>query len=74
MTGSIVVAAMYRFATLDNFTELRAPLHRVMLDNQVKGTLLLAREGINGTVAGSRAGWMRCSAGCEQIRDWRPSM
>jgi UPF0176 protein len=54
MTGSIVVAAMYRFATLDNFTELRAPLHRVMLDNQVKGTLLLAREGINGTVAGSR--------------------
>ena len=56
MTGSIVVAAMYRFATLDDFQALRAPLHRCMLDNQVKGTLLLAREGINGTIAGTREG------------------
>lgn len=65
MTDSIVVAAMYRFVRLDDFEALRAPLHRVLLDNQVKGTLLLAREGINGTVAGSRAGvdavmtWLR---------------
>ncbi|MBJ54448.1 MAG: hypothetical protein CMQ46_04200 [Gammaproteobacteria bacterium] len=65
MTGSVVVAAMYRFARLEDFTDLRAPLHRVMLDNQVKGTLLLAREGINGTIAGSREGidavlgWLR---------------
>lgn len=65
MTGSFVVAAMYRFVRLDDFQALRAPLHRVMLDNQVKGTLLLAREGINGTIAGSRQGidavmaWLR---------------
>lgn len=56
MKDSIVVAAMYRFVRLDDYQALRAPLHRVLLDNQVKGTLLLAREGLNGTIAGSREG------------------
>lgn len=60
---SIVVAAMYRFVTVKNYAELRGPLHRVMLDNQVKGTLLLAREGINGTIAGSREG-------IDAVMDW----
>jgi len=50
----IVVCAMYKFVTLENFHALRQPLHDVMEDNQVRGTLLLAGEGINGTVAGSR--------------------
>lgn len=54
MTSTIVIATFYRFTRLDNFAELRAPLLRVMLDNQVRGTILLAAEGINGTVAGSR--------------------
>ena len=68
MSGSVIVAAMYRFARLDDFQALRAPLHRVMLDNGVKGTLLLAREGLNGTIAGSRQGidtvldWIRSDA------------
>lgn len=52
----IVVAALYRFVSLDDYQALREPLRQTMLDNDVKGTLLLAREGINGTVAGSRAG------------------
>ncbi|MDR5899245.1 rhodanese-related sulfurtransferase [Halomonas vilamensis] len=52
----IVVAAMYKFVTLDDFEALREPLRQTMLDNGVKGTLLLAKEGINGTVAGSRTG------------------
>jgi len=47
---------MYKFATLDNFEELRQPLLDEMLRLDVKGTLLLAAEGINGTVAGSREG------------------
>ena len=50
----IVVAALYRFVSLDNFAELRQPLLKQMLKNNIKGTLLLAREGINGTVAGTR--------------------
>ena len=51
-----VVAALYRFVTLDNFADLKQPLLAVCLESGVKGTLLLAREGINGTIAGSRAG------------------
>ena len=53
---SIVVCALYKFVSLDDFESLREPLLNVLLENQVRGTLLLAREGINGTVAGSRAG------------------
>jgi UPF0176 protein len=52
MSSPIVIAALYRFVRLDNFKELRQPLLRIMLDNQIRGTLLLAAEGINGTVAG----------------------
>ncbi|STR45054.1 oxygen-dependent tRNA uridine(34) hydroxylase TrhO [Iodobacter fluviatilis] len=53
---AIVVAALYKFVTLADFEALKEPLLQSMLDNDVKGTLLLAFEGINGTVAGSRAG------------------
>ncbi|WP_237066625.1 oxygen-dependent tRNA uridine(34) hydroxylase TrhO [Microbulbifer guangxiensis] len=52
----IVVCALYKFVSLDDFESLRDPLLNVMLEHQVRGTLLLAREGINGTVAGSREG------------------
>ena len=52
----VVVAALYHFVRLDDFEALRNPLLAVMLANQVKGTVLLAHEGINGTVAGTQAG------------------
>ncbi|GAA5524153.1 thiosulfate sulfurtransferase GlpE [Microbulbifer aestuariivivens] len=54
--NSIVVCALYKFVTLDDFESLRDPILNTMLENQVRGTLLLAKEGINGTVAGSREG------------------
>lgn len=50
----IVVCALYKFVTLDNFENLRQPLLTVLEANQVRGTLLLAQEGINGTIAGKR--------------------
>ena len=53
MTSRILIAALYRFVRLDNFADQRQPLLRVMLDNNVRGTLLLAHEGINGTIAGT---------------------
>ena len=53
--GSIVVAALYQFVTLSDYEALREPLLQTMLDLDVRGTLLLADEGINGTVAGTRA-------------------
>jgi len=54
--SKVVVSALYKFVVLDNFEDLKAPLLKVMLDNDVRGTLLLAREGINGTVAGLQTG------------------
>ena len=50
----IVVCALYKFVTLENYQALRQPIHDVMEKNHVRGTLLLANEGINGTIAGSR--------------------
>ena len=52
----IVVCALYQFVTLEDFEALQAPLLKVMTDHGVKGTLLLATEGINGTIAGTRVG------------------
>ncbi len=56
MANSVIVAALYKFVTLDNYEELKQDILKVCLDNKVKGTLLLAAEGINGTIAGTRDG------------------
>lgn len=53
MSSPFVIAALYRFVRLDDFESLREPLLQLMLKQQLRGTLLLASEGINGTVAGS---------------------
>ena len=50
------VAALYRFASFDDPAALRQPLLDLCAAEGVMGTLLLAREGINGTIAGSEAG------------------
>lgn len=52
--NSVVVAALYRFTALPDFESLSAPLYDLMIEHSVRGTLLLAAEGINGTIAGSR--------------------
>ncbi|MBN8432406.1 rhodanese-related sulfurtransferase [Microbulbifer salipaludis] len=52
----VVVCALYKFVSLEDYESLRQPLLQTLLDNEVRGTLLLAREGLNGTVAGSRSG------------------
>ena len=70
----VVVLAMYRFVTLDNPETLRQPLLNLMQSHGIRGTVLLATEGINGTVAGSRAAidalldWLSGTT-----RDWRAS-
>ena len=48
-----VVCALYKFVTLDDYEALRQPLLDLMLDAGIRGTLLLAHEGINGTVSGT---------------------
>ena len=55
-TSPFLVAALYHFISVPRFESLRDPLQTLCEDNGVKGTLLLAHEGINGTIAGPDAG------------------
>ena len=47
------VAALYQFAALPDFAELRAPLRAFCDARGIRGSIMLAQEGINGTVAGT---------------------
>ncbi len=74
----IIVAALYRFAALPDFAERQAPLAKLCCGQGVRGTLLLAPEGINGTIAGTRAGLdkviahIRAFPGFAEL-DWKES-
>ncbi len=50
----VTMVALYRFARFARFRDLQEPLAVLCGDLGIKGTLLLAHEGINGTVAGSK--------------------
>ncbi len=65
------VAALYRFCRLERFEALRAPLAAFCCGRGIKGTLLLAREGINGTVAGSEAAIAELIAHLEAMPEFR---
>jgi UPF0176 protein len=52
---SLKVAAFYQFAALPDFAELREPLRARCAELELKGSVLLAQEGINGTLAGTDA-------------------
>ncbi|HFC12100.1 MAG TPA: rhodanese-related sulfurtransferase [Anaerolineae bacterium] len=51
-----IVSTFYKFINLPDFATYRAALRQLMEQHGVKGTILLAAEGVNGTIAGSRAG------------------
>jgi UPF0176 protein len=73
MTGPIRVAALYRFATLEDPASFQRPLLDVCNANGIKGTILIAPEGINGTIAGTPEGieaveaHVRILPGCDQL-------
>ena len=50
---STQVAALYRFVRLEDYENLRGPLLAFCEARGIRGTLLLAEEGINGTIAGT---------------------
>ena len=54
MTSSTtyLTAALYKFVSLPDYQALQAPLLKACQAHRIKGTLLLAEEGINGTIAG----------------------
>ncbi len=49
----LIVCAFYKFVTLENYQDLQLPLKKFCIDHGIYGTILLAREGFNGTVAGT---------------------
>lgn len=68
VTPSILTAALYQFVDLPDFADLRDPLQALCDAHSVRGMLLLAPEGINGTIAGPPEGvhtvlaWLRSDA------------
>ncbi|KAA0916118.1 rhodanese-related sulfurtransferase [Aquicoccus porphyridii] len=70
--------ALYHFARFDDPAALRGPLLQLCEENGITGSLLLAQEGINGTIAGTLSGLDRVLAhiralpGCDDIA-WKDS-
>ncbi len=52
MTG-FLVAALYKFAPLEDYRDIQLRLLEKCMGENIKGTILLAEEGINGTIAGT---------------------
>ena len=69
----ISVAALYRFTPFADHASLRAPLLQICEAQGVRGTLLLAHEGINGTIAGTHEAtahvlaYIRALPGCAEL-------
>ena len=74
----LTVAALYHFTRFDTPAALRDGLLACAVAHGVKGSLLLAREGINGTIAGTRQGidavlgHIRALPGCADL-EWKES-
>ncbi len=72
------IAALYHFTRFQDPAALQGPLKDLCLSQGVAGSLLLAGEGINGTIAGSRAGidavlaHIRALPGCADL-EWKES-
>ena len=66
-THRYLTAALYQFVDLPAYADLQAPLVDLCKAQQVKGTLLLAREGVNGTIAGPETGVRAVLA---HLRSW----
>jgi UPF0176 protein len=72
------IAALYHFTRFQDPAALQGPLKDLCLSQGVTGSLLLAGEGINGTIAGSRAGidavlaHIRALPGCADL-EWKES-
>lgn len=70
------IAALYHFTRFEEPAALKPALLELCLAQNVKGTLLLAQEGVNGTIAGPRAGidaviaHLRALPGCEGL-EWK---
>jgi len=76
--SDIRVTALYKFVPFDDPAALREPLFERLSELGIKGTVLLAGEGVNGTIAGAPEAMehaleaLRALPGCAQL-DWKDS-
>ena len=63
----VIVAALYHFTKFSDYKTLQGPLKKICNTEGIKGSLLLAYEGINGTISGSRLGIDKV---LDHIRSW----
>ena len=50
--NEILVAALYKFVEIDDLLSLQSNLYEICKKNNIMGTILIANEGINGTISG----------------------
>jgi UPF0176 protein len=55
----LTICALYKFTRLDDFEEIQGPLKIFLESLNIRGTLLLAKEGVNGTIAGDNDSIMK---------------
>ena len=73
MSGPFVVSAFYKFVSVTDVQELLDRIQPVCWDNGMRGSILLAGEGINGTIAGTREAtdatfaWLRADPRFEDV-------
>jgi UPF0176 protein len=74
-----IIAALYHFTRFDDPAALKPALLELCLAQDVSGSLLLAREGVNGTIAGPRAGidsviaHLKALPGCKDL-EWKEAI
>ena len=72
------IAALYHFTRFDDPEALQGPLYDLCHKERISGTLILAREGINGTIAGPDTGIraviraLKALPGCATLK-WKES-
>lgn len=73
------IAALYHFTRFQNPADIKPALLDLCVSQEVKGSLLLANEGINGTIAGPRAGidavlaHIKSLPGCSNL-EWKEAV
>lgn len=50
-----IISTFYKFLVLENYKELKIKFDKSLSKTNIKGTILLANEGVNGTIAGSES-------------------
>ena len=65
----LTICALYKFTRLDDFEEIQSSLKLFLDSLNIRGTLLLAREGVNGTIAGDNDSIMKSLDYLQ--KDWR---